>query len=108
MTSDETIAWNIGYLAGVEGKPPTRRSDYSDGQWAAYLEGRTEAAARMLGYRHSLEGTEPFGDLDDGGSALLMDELGETGPTTEANHAFRVMLLSEYRNGLRAGRQVTA
>ena len=40
--------------------------------------------------------------------ALLMDELGQTGPTTAANHAHRLALIGAYSDGLRAGRQVTA
>jgi hypothetical protein len=108
MTSDHVTAWNSGYAAGAAGQLPSRRSDYTDAQWAAYLEGHAEAAAYMLGIRHGTERTEPFGDLDDAASALLMDALGQTEPTTEANHAFRVMLLDVYRDGLRAGRQVTA
>ena len=42
----------------------------------------------------------PFGDLDDDGSAALMDALGETGPTTQDNHAHRVRLVTAYREAL--------
>lgn len=103
-----TVPWNCGYGAAVAGQRPSRRSDYTDAQWTAYLEGHAEATAYLLGIRHGTERTEPFGDLDDAGSALLMDALGQTEATTEANHAARVSMLDAYRNGLRAGRQVTS
>jgi hypothetical protein len=109
MTStNTTAAWNSGYAAGVTGQRPSRRSDYTDAQQAAYIEGYTEAAAYMLGIHHGTEGIELFGDLRDAGSALLMNALGQTGPTTGANHAHRLALVDAYSDGLRAGRQVTA
>jgi hypothetical protein len=109
MTStNTTAAWNSGYAAGVAGQRPARRSDYTGAQWAAYLEGHTEACAYMLGIHHGTDHAEPFGNLADAGSALLMDALGQTGPTTEANHPHRVALVAAYADGPRAGRQVTA
>ena len=67
-------------------------------------EGRQHIAVE-LGAAHRAAGTAPFGDLDDTGSALLMDALGETGPTTEGNHPGRVALVDAYRDALE-GRRV--
>jgi hypothetical protein len=52
--------------------------------------------ARRLGTTHGRAGTNPYGDLDDGGSADLMTAFGETGWTTEANHGWRGQLCDAY------------
>ena len=61
---------------------------------------RARNEAWQLGIRHGRAGIDPFGDLNDAGSALLMDELGETSPTTADNHAHRVALCDAYTRGL--------
>jgi len=73
-------------------------------------------AARRLGREHGRAGTTPFGGPGhaypessqtgtpsytdyvywDAGSANLMDALGETGETTEENHATRAALVAAY------------
>ena len=73
-------------------------------------------AARRLGRRHGRAGTTPYGDPRlasylvagnmykdytayvywDAGSGLLMDALGETSETTEANWPDRLKLVSAY------------
>lgn len=58
-----------------------------------------EAKARLavrLGDQHGREGAQPYGDVSDGGSALLMDALGETEPTTEENAPLRLALVDAY------------
>lgn len=44
----------------------------------------------------------PLRDMSDGGSAWLMDELGEHGPTTGRNADFRGRLCDAYEDGYRA------
>jgi hypothetical protein len=58
--------------------------------------------ARRLGTTHGQAGIAPYGDLDDAGSADLMTALGETGWTTEANHAWRGQLCGIYRTAWEA------
>lgn len=41
----------------------------------------------------------PMRDMGDADSAWLMDELGETGPTTEANWAGRAAMCEAYFDG---------
>ena len=56
--------------------------------------------ALELGRQHHAAGVAPFGDLADAGSALLMDALGQAGPTTQDNHYFRMALCEAYTEGL--------
>lgn len=44
----------------------------------------------------------PLRDMADGGSAWLMDELGEHGPTTGRNADYRGRLCDAYEDGYRA------
>ncbi len=55
--------------------------------------------AGVMGAEHAERGMCPFGDLDLDDSPL-MDALGETEPTTDANHAFRLALVNAYRDAL--------
>ena len=57
--------------------------------------------ARIIGEQHARDGAAPW-DMQDvrvTESALLMDAVGETGPTTEANHAHRLAVASAYDEG---------
>lgn len=63
-------------------------------------EAAMHALALHLGRHHKRAGSFPFGDLDAGGEALLMDALGETGPTTADNHARRLAMVEAYRDGI--------
>ena len=54
--------------------------------------------AYRLGSRDRYAG-RPMLDLTDSDSAALMDELGETGPTTEANTGLRALICDSYMAG---------
>lgn len=54
--------------------------------------------AYELGSVDALAG-RPALDVDDAGSAVLMDRLGETGPTTAANHPERLAMCDAYLDG---------
>ena len=56
--------------------------------------------AAALGRQHREYGIAPYGDLDDGGSAHLMDELGETSETTEENWCQRIAMCEAYTEAL--------
>ncbi len=56
----------------------------------------SETRARELGTLHGDMGRKPYGSMQDAGSADLMGALGETSPTTQANHDFRLYLLDTY------------
>lgn len=73
------------------------------GPCRAEVEAGQLAAARSLGAKHRAAIFSPYGDLGDGDDALLMTVLGETGPTTEANHAHRTRLLDAYRDAQEGG-----
>lgn len=57
-----------------------------------------EARARELGVADRLAG-RPALDMDDCGSAVLMDALGETSPTTDANVTGRLAMCRAYEDG---------
>ena len=56
--------------------------------------------AAALGSQHREHGIAPYGDLDDGGSACLMNELGETSETTEENWCQRIAMCEAYTEAL--------
>lgn len=62
--------------------------------------------ARALGIEHGAANMAPYGDLDDAGSALLVDALGETSPTTARNHLRRAGLIKAYEAGQLDARNV--
>jgi hypothetical protein len=55
-----------------------------------------ETRARQLGQQHGQQQQTPFGDLLDEGSAELMAALGETSPTSKANHDARDRMIAAY------------
>ncbi len=61
------------------------------------MTGRERRAVR-LGSRDAMAG-KPMPWWDAGGDAELMDELGETGPTTERNWDARRRLMDAYDEG---------
>lgn len=68
----------------------------------ARLAARAEAARAHRAYKlGSIDAyaERPARDMSDTGSAWLMDELGETSPTTEANAPYRAMLCERYIDG---------
>ena len=53
--------------------------------------------AAELGREHGRSGTPPYCDIsNEDEAAALMRAFGETEPTTEANHPYRVLLVTEY------------
>lgn len=54
------------------------------------------AMAERLGREHGQQGKQPFGDLADGGDALLLSALGITSPTTEENAPLRWQVIEAY------------
>jgi hypothetical protein len=68
-------------------------------RWAAMVDGEEKIdAARKLGEADRQAGRE-MRDMDDEDSAWLMDQVGETGPTTEANHPLRWQICEGYADG---------
>lgn len=61
-------------------------------------EGAQVAAARCLGDVDRRSGRQ-MRDMDDEDSAWLMDQVGETGPTTEGNAASRLLICAAYEEG---------
>lgn len=59
---------------------------------------RLERRAYQLGAAHRHAGRKPL-DLWDGGDVELMDRLGQTSPTTEANWPARLAMCSAYDDG---------
>lgn len=53
--------------------------------------------ARRIGARDRYAGRQIL-DLADADSAVLMDEVGETGPTTEANADLRALICDAYED----------
>ena len=114
MKSTRTAApRNMGWIAGtasagsLEFREPELPRGYDDEQRAAFRDGYLEGRAWQLGTDHGTTGEEPFGDLDAGGEALLMDALGETGWTTEDNHPLRARLLDTYTEARDSARRNT-
>jgi hypothetical protein len=105
-TTKDVAPWNMGWAAGAASagglkfREPDPPLGYDDEQRTAYREGYLEGRAWQLGNDHGAAGTEPFGDLDEGGEGLLMDALGEVGWTTEDNHPLRLRLLMIYTGAL--------
>jgi hypothetical protein len=60
--------------------------------------------AAELGREHAEAGVTPYGDLEDAGSAVLMTDLGQTEPTTGANHPARLAMLDAYTRAREAAR----
>lgn len=56
--------------------------------------------ASRLGEAHRAAGVCPFGDLADGGDALLMGALGEGSPTTAGNFGERLAAVAAYEGAL--------
>jgi hypothetical protein len=54
--------------------------------------------AYRIGTRDALAG-RPALDMDDAASAVLMDELGETGWTSESNYPRRMRMCEAYLDG---------
>jgi hypothetical protein len=92
----------VGWAAGTAGawsfefREPDPPHGYDDDERAAYRAGYVEGRALQLGIDHGAAGAEPFGNLDEGGEALLMNALGEVGWTTEDNSPLRLRLLMTY------------
>lgn len=61
------------------------------------IEDHRREVAWELGRQHAREG-RPALEVEDGDSGLLMDLLGETGPTTRRNHPRRWLLCDRYEN----------
>jgi hypothetical protein len=60
------------------------------------------ASASGLGREHGRTGTQPYCDLStEGDAAALMRALGETEPMTDANHQYRVLLVTSYADAYR-------
>ena len=101
-TTKTTVPGNTGWTAGaasagsLEFREPDPPRGYDDEQRDAFRDGYLKGRAWQLGTDHGTSGAEPFGDLDAGGEALLMDALGETSWTTEDNHPLRLSLLTTY------------
>jgi hypothetical protein len=57
--------------------------------------------AAQLGALHGAARYRPYGDLDDGGGALLLTALGETDPADAENRPRRRVLLETYREAYR-------
>lgn len=69
------------------------------GQREAEMTHRKIARAAELGREDAITGTRR--DMDDDGSAWLMDMLGETEPTSAANHLRRVAMCDAYASANR-------
>ena len=99
----ESVTGERGYDAAADAAASLlERSTELRAVAARFTAGEASAAelhATVLGALHQMTGKRPFGDLDMGGEALLMDALGETGPTMVTNVAHRIMLLDAYANG---------
>src|ERR1700685_2822913 len=101
-TTTTTAPRNMGWAAGaasavsLEFREPEPPRDYDDEQRAAFRDAYLEGRAWQLGTGHGSSGENPFGDLDAGGEALLMDALGQAGWTTQDNHPLRLHLLHTY------------
>jgi len=63
---------------------------------------RGPQTAAELGRAHGQSGTEPYCDLEiDGDATALMHALGETEPMTDANHPYRLNLVTAYAEAYR-------
>lgn len=103
-TTKTTVPRNMGWAAGaastgnLEFREPDLPGGYDDEERAAFRDGYLEGRAWQLGTDHGTSGETPFGDMDAGGEALLMDALGETGWTTQDNYPLRLGLLETYKD----------
>lgn len=131
MTASATVTrhrirWSI--YAGGHGQPLQRipRLSTTRGHWPGYdaacscgwdsgtggaikravedaIEDHRREVAWELGRQHAREG-HPAWNLEDADSALLMDLIGETRPTTSRNHPRRWLLCGRYESGYEFGR----
>jgi len=68
--------------------------------------GHAAADAAEMGHEHGVAGVAPYCRLDhDGQDARLMDEFGETEPTTNANAMHRLDLVQAYATAYRDTRK---
>lgn len=94
---DMGLATGAASTGSLEFREPEPPREYDSAQQEVFREGYLEGRAWRLGQLHGSTAAEPFGDLDQGGEALLMDALGESGWTTEDNHPLRLKLLVAYK-----------